>query len=242
MKIIKRDGREVPYDFSKIITAIDAANKEVDPKDRLSEIEIGFIVGRIERRIHELNRPVHVEEIQDMVIDELVEADHARLALHYSEYRMKHAQLRERNTTDKKILALLRHDSETARQENANKDPIINSTMRDYLASEVSEDICRRYIFPEVDNIISVVFKQQANDVLSYVVNVALYRGYNYLSLVSAALRCHTLLYHPECALRCGRRLYQLRQKYLAFFVVLTDSIKCRYQHFVYHIKRSVIL
>ena len=61
MKIIKRDGREVPYDFSKIITAIDAANKEVDPKDRLSEIEIGFIVGRIERRIHELNRPVHVE-------------------------------------------------------------------------------------------------------------------------------------------------------------------------------------
>ena len=149
MKIIKRDGREVPYDFSKIITAVDAANKEVDQKDQLSEMEIGFIVGRIERRIHELNRPVHVEEIQDMVIDELVEADHARLALHYSEYRMKHAQLRERNTTDKKILALLSHDSETARQENANKDPIINSTMRDYLASEVSEDICRRYIFPE---------------------------------------------------------------------------------------------
>ncbi|MBR1684846.1 MAG: anaerobic ribonucleoside-triphosphate reductase, partial [Clostridia bacterium] len=149
MKIIKRDGREVPYNFSKIINAVEAANNEVAEKDRMSEMEIGFITGRIERRIHELNRPVHVEEIQDMVIDELVDAGYARLALHYSEYRMKHAQLREKNTTDKKILALLRHDSELARQENANKDPIINSTMRDYLASEVSEDICRRYIFPE---------------------------------------------------------------------------------------------
>ena len=149
MKIIKRDGREVPYNFSKIINAVEAANNEVAEKDRMSEMEIAFITGRIERRIHELNRPVHVEEIQDMVIDELVDAGYARLALHYSEYRMKHAQLREKNTTDKKILALLRHDSELARQENANKDPIINSTMRDYLASEVSEDICRRYIFPE---------------------------------------------------------------------------------------------
>ena len=149
MRVIKRDGREVPYNFSKIINAIEAANGEVAEKDRLSEMEIGYIVGGIERRISALNRPVHVEEIQDMVVDELVESEHPRLALHYSEYRMKHAQLREKNTTDKKILALLRHDSETARQENANKDPIINSTMRDYLASEVSEDICRRYIFPE---------------------------------------------------------------------------------------------
>ena len=149
MRIIKRDGREVPYNFSKIINAIEAANREVALLDQLSEMEIGYIAGRIERRISALNRPVHVEEIQDMVVDELVESEHPRLALHYSEYRMKHAQLREKNTTDKKILALLRHDSETAKQENANKDPIINSTMRDYLASEVSEDICRRYIFPE---------------------------------------------------------------------------------------------
>ena len=149
MRVIKRDGREVPYNFSKIINAVEAANGEVAPADQLSEMEIGYITGRIEQRISALNRPVHVEEIQDMVVDELVESDHPRLALHYSEYRIKHAQLREKNSTDKKILALLRHDSETARQENANKDPIINSTMRDYLASEVSEDICRRYIFPE---------------------------------------------------------------------------------------------
>ena len=149
MRVIKRDGREVPYNFSKIINAIEAANNEVAAEDQISEMEIGYIAGRIERRMKALNRPVLVEEIQDMVIDELVESDHPRLALHYSEYRMKHTQLREKRVTDRKILALLRHDSELARQENANKDPIINSTMRDYLASEVSDDICRRYIFPE---------------------------------------------------------------------------------------------
>ena len=90
-----------------------------------------------------------VEEIQDMVISELADSGHVRLALHYSDYRLRHEMLRKQNSTDKRILALLRHDSEVARQENANKDPVINSTMRDYLASEVSEDICRRYIFPE---------------------------------------------------------------------------------------------
>lgn len=91
---------------------------------------------------------IHVEEIQDMVINELDRGGWHRLARHYSEYRLRHELLRKQNSTDRKILALLRHDSEVAKQENANKDPMINSTMRDYLASEVSEDICRRYIFP----------------------------------------------------------------------------------------------
>ena len=90
-----------------------------------------------------------VEEIQDMVIDELDQAEAHRLARHYSDYRLRHELLRKRNSTDAKILSLLRHDNELAKQENANKDPVLNSTMRDYLASEVSEDICRRYIFPE---------------------------------------------------------------------------------------------
>ena len=89
------------------------------------------------------------EEIQDMVIDELDQAEAHRLARHYSDYRLRHELLRKQNSTDAKILSLLRHDNELAKQENANKDPILNSTMRDYLASEVSEDICRRYIFPE---------------------------------------------------------------------------------------------
>ena len=149
MKIIKRDGREVPYDYTKIKKAIEAANGEVAEEDRLTDTEVGFIVGGIEKRCADLGRSVGVEEIQDMVIDELEKSEHYRLALHYSEYRLRHELLRKQNSTDKKILSLLRHDNELAKQENANKDPIINSTMRDYLASEVSEDICRRYIFPE---------------------------------------------------------------------------------------------
>ena len=149
MKIIKRDGSEVPFDYRKIKNAIEAANAEVVEADRLSDTEVGFIVGRIEKRCDGLGRSVSVEEIQDMVIDELDQSEHYRLARHYSDYRLRHELLRKQNSTDAKILALLRHDNELAKQENANKDPIINSTMRDYLASEVSEDICRRYIFPE---------------------------------------------------------------------------------------------
>ena len=149
MKIIKRDGREVPYDYEKIKIAIEAANAEVAEEDRLSETMVGFVVGRIEKRIEAAGRSVTVEEIQDMVIDELDQAEAHRLARHYSDYRLRHELLRKQNSTDAKILSLLRHDNELAKQENANKDPILNSTMRDYLASEVSEDICRRYIFPE---------------------------------------------------------------------------------------------
>lgn len=149
MKIIKRDGTEVPYDYRKIKRAIEAANGEVAEADRITDTTVGIIVGRIERRIEALGRSVSVEEIQDMVIDELDQAEAHRLARHYSDYRLRHELLRKQNSTDAKILSLLRHNNELAKQENANKDPTILSTMRDYLASEVSEDICRRYIFPE---------------------------------------------------------------------------------------------
>ena len=149
MKIIKRDGSEVPYDYRKIYRAIEAANDDVADEDRLRDTQIDFIVGNIELRCEAFGRSVGVEEIQDMVIDELERAKVHRLARHYSDYRLRHELLRKQNSTDAKILSLLRHNNELAKQENANKDPIINSTMRDYLASEVSEDICRRYIFPE---------------------------------------------------------------------------------------------
>ena len=148
MKIIKRDGREVPFDKNKIEAALASASADV-PEDRLSRVEIEQTAGKVEKKCEALKRSVTVEEVQDMVIDALADAGHTRLALHYSNYRLRHEMLRKQNSTDKKILALLRHDSELAKQENANKDPIINSTMRDYLASEVSDDICRRYIFPE---------------------------------------------------------------------------------------------
>ena len=149
MKIIKRDGSEVPYDYRKIIRAIDAANQDVAIEDRISDTQKENIASRVEKRCEVLGRSVSVEEIQDMVIDELDQAEAHRLARHYSDYRLRHELLRKQNSTDAKILSLLRHDNKLAKQENANKNPIINSTMRDYLASEVSEDICRRYIFPE---------------------------------------------------------------------------------------------
>lgn len=149
MKIIKRDGREAPFNLDKIISAMDAANGEMDYKDRITEDDITFIAVKIKKRCEALGRAVSVEEIQDMVVDELDQVEAYRLARHYSEYRYQHALLRKQNSTDAKVLSLLRHDNELAKQENSNKDPVLNSTMRDYLASEVSEDICRRYIFPE---------------------------------------------------------------------------------------------
>ena len=100
MKIMKRDGREVPYNCEKIRAAITAANNEV--AEKVSETTIDFIVGNVEKRCQSLARPVHVEEIQDMVIDELNHADAYKLARHYSEYRLLHEQQRKVNTTDEK--------------------------------------------------------------------------------------------------------------------------------------------
>ena len=148
MKIIKRDGREVPFDRNKIEAALAQASVDV-PTDALSRVEIEQLASAVEKKCAGLNRAVTVEEVLGMVIAALADSGHTRLALHYSECRLRHEMRRKQNSTDKRILALLRHDSEIAKQENANKDPIINSTMRDYLASEVSDDICRRYIFPE---------------------------------------------------------------------------------------------
>ena len=149
MKVIKRDGSEVPFDISRIENAIGAANAEVAEEERLPGSEAVFVMDRIRKKCEGLRRAVGVEEVQDMVVSELIDSGYAKLALHYSEYRLRHEMLRKQNSTDKKVLALLRHDNELAKQENANKNQILNSTMRDYLASEVSEDICRRYIFPE---------------------------------------------------------------------------------------------
>lgn len=149
MKVIKRDGTEVPFDEEKIRRAIRAANSDVAEDDRLSEDDAGFLVQAIRFQCESLGRAVSIEEIQDMVIEGMADLGHYRLALHYSEYRLRHEQLRKKSDTDAKVLSLLRHENELAKQENANKDPVLNSTVRDYLASEVSEDICRRYIFPE---------------------------------------------------------------------------------------------
>ena len=149
MKVIKRDGREVRFDEDRIRKAITAANADVSDVDMLYPEEVERIVREVERDCAGKNRAVSVEEIQDIVVSKLASSGHIKLMLHYCDYRYEHEMLRRQNSTDAKILSLLRHDNELARQENANKDPVINSTMRDYIASEVSEDICRRYIFPE---------------------------------------------------------------------------------------------
>ena len=149
MKVIKRDGREVPFDVTKIMSAVRAANKQVAEKDRMTDSELMLFAVCAQKDLEKLGRAVSVEEIQDEVIGAMADAGFIKLMMCYSEYRYRHEMLRRQNSTDAKILSLLRHDNELAKQENANKDPVINSTMRDYLASEVSEDICRRYIFPE---------------------------------------------------------------------------------------------
>lgn len=148
MRVIKRNGTEVPYDCEKIKAAITAANAEVDAADKITDTVIGFLAGKIEQKCSSLARPVHVEEIQDMVIDALNRSEAYKLARHYSEYRLQHEQQRRMNTTDGKILSLLERNNEEAKQENSNKNPIINSTLRDYMAGEVSRDICRRFLFP----------------------------------------------------------------------------------------------
>ncbi|MBR2287798.1 MAG: anaerobic ribonucleoside-triphosphate reductase, partial [Clostridia bacterium] len=144
--------REVPFEQQKIFRAImkaDASCREAGVKKCMATVDAIRLTDAVEEKCEKLGRSVGVEEIQDMIISGLMDAGFAQHALHYSEYRLRHEMLRKQNSTDKKVLALLRHDNELAKQENANNDPIINSTMRDYLASEVSDDICRRYIFPE---------------------------------------------------------------------------------------------
>ena len=103
MKIIKRDGREVPFDYTKIKAAVEAANSEVEEK--ITDTTIGFITGKVEQRCTALARPVHVEEVQDMVLDELDKAEAYKLARHYSEYRLLHEQKRRMNTTDGELAA-----------------------------------------------------------------------------------------------------------------------------------------
>ena len=129
MQVIKRDGREVQFDVNKIITAVKSANANVADKDKLTDNGINGIAHAVTKICESLHRAIHVEEIQDFIISEIAKSKHMRLALDYSEYRLHHEMLRKRNSTDAKILSLLRHDNELAKQENANKDPVINSTI-----------------------------------------------------------------------------------------------------------------
>ena len=146
MKVIKRDGASVDYDRSKIVTAIQKANTEVQPSDRIAPEEIESIIDGIEA----LNRPrMLVEDIQDLVEQALVAQNKFQLAKTYIIYRYTRALVRKQNTTDESILALLRNENKELAEENSNKNTMIAATQRDYIAGEVSRDLTRRILLPE---------------------------------------------------------------------------------------------
>ena len=142
-RVIKRNGEEVSFDLSKIISAISKANREVDPIHRMNEYQI--IAQQTEEAMHAVN----VEDIQNMVETGIMEMRGYEVAQKYVRYRYKRELTRKSNTTDNGILALIEHLNEEVKQENSNKNPVINSTQRDYMAGEVSKDLSRRVLLPE---------------------------------------------------------------------------------------------
>ncbi|WP_075721613.1 anaerobic ribonucleoside-triphosphate reductase [Roseburia sp. 499] len=152
MRIIKRSGKEVGFDVTKIIEAIRKANKEVSENEQLTEKQILNITERITDFCEAMDRTYNVEEIQDLVENQLMEYKAFEVARKYITYRYKRALVRKSNSTDQQILSLIECNNEEIKQENSNKNPIVNSVQRDYMAGEVSKDITRRFLLP--DNIV----------------------------------------------------------------------------------------
>ena len=149
MKVIKRNGEEVPFDLSKIVNAVKAANLEVEPIHRLNEYQIQAVADTVEKKLESLPHITHVEDVQDMVEIGIMEMRGYEVAQKYVRYRYRRELKRKSNTTDNGILALLDHINEEVNQENSNKNPVINSTQRDYMAGEVSKDLSKRVLLPE---------------------------------------------------------------------------------------------
>jgi len=147
MNTIKRNGAEEIFDIDKIIAAVRKANATGE-KSMLSEEQIHSIADYVEYKCKKLNRAVSVEEIQDMVEDQIMATGAFDLAKRYVKYRFQRSLIRKANTTDNRILSLIEGNNEDVKQENSNKNPIINSVQRDYMAGEVSKDITRRMLLP----------------------------------------------------------------------------------------------
>ena len=151
MKIIKRNGAEVPFDITKIITAVTKASDSVGGKARLSREQITDIAAAVTDQCQALNRAVSVEEIQDMVENKLMDIQAHDVARHYITYRYVQSLKRQTNTTDERILSLIECQNEEVKQENANKNPTVNSVQRDYMAGEISKDLTARLLLdPEI--------------------------------------------------------------------------------------------
>ena len=149
MKIIKRNGAEVGFDITKIIIAITKANESVAEADRMTPMQIQRIAESVELQCQKMNRAPTVEEIQDMVEHYIMAHGAFEVAKHYITYRYTRSLVRKSNTTDDKILSLIECNNEEAKQENSNKNPVVNSTQRDYMAGEVSRDITNRILLPQ---------------------------------------------------------------------------------------------
>ena len=151
MKIIKRNGSEVPFDITKIITAVTKASDSVGGKSRLTREQINQIADDVTEQCQALNRAVSVEEIQDMVENKLMDMKAHDIARHYITYRYVQSLKRQTNTTDERILSLIECQNEEVKQENANKNPTVNSVQRDYMAGEISKDLTARLLLdPEI--------------------------------------------------------------------------------------------
>lgn len=148
MKIIKRNGTEVPFERQKIAIAISKANQTVIPTARLTEDQIEKIAEDVEKAAMNLNRALSVEELQDMVEDQIMNLRAFEVARNYITYRYKRALVRKSNTTDEQIMALIENSNEEVKQENSNKNPTVVSVQRDYMAGEVSKDITKRFLLP----------------------------------------------------------------------------------------------
>lgn len=149
VNVIKRNGQEVGFDIKKIINAITKANNEVDDVHQMNPYQIRAVADTIAKNISSLPHAINVEDIQDMVEKGIMEMRGYEVAQKYVRYRYKREISRKTNTTDDSILALIEQMNEEVKQENSNKNPVINSTQRDYMAGEVSKDLTRRVLLPE---------------------------------------------------------------------------------------------
>lgn len=147
--VIKRNGQEVEFDIEKIVNAIEAANREVDRIHQMNTYQIQAIADKIAAEVANIKRAVNVEDIQEMVETGIMEMRGFEVAQKYIRYRYKRSLARHANTTDEGILSLIDQANEEVKQENSNKNPVINSTQRDYMAGEVSKDLTRRILLPE---------------------------------------------------------------------------------------------
>ena len=150
MRVIKRNGAEVEFDIVKIIAAVTKANDVVDEEARMTPVQIQRIAESVEFSCQSLGRAPTVEEIQDFVEHQIMAHGAFEVAKRYITYRYNRSLVRKSNTTDDKILSLIECNNEEAKQENSNKNPVVNSTQRDYMAGEVSRDLTNRLLLPEI--------------------------------------------------------------------------------------------